>query len=214
MKKVIILCFALLGLTTTSLSAQSDTIAPLKNPAKLSRGFIGAGISYPLGLTVAGGARKGWGLSLSFNLKEANAKNLPNDYRSSSSFLSGDGTAGIEDDFFYAFSLRLSKQFGTSSKRFHWGIEAGPSFARSVIADKFVPVPNPCTYNTVFGDICVPNYTYERINHKSTGLSLKAKIGTEIFEDVLFELGGFYNRNAEWTFFGVDIVGSLGILKK
>jgi hypothetical protein len=214
MKKAIVLCFALLGLLNTTLSAQNDTIAPSKIPAKVSRAFIGFGIAAPLGGVVAVGARNGFGVSLSKNLKMANAKNLPNDYKGPTGLFFGDGSGGIQDDGFGNFAVRLTKQFASGSKRIHWGIEAGPSFTRSVIADNFVPVPISCDTILFLGESCTSNYTYERIKHKSTGLSLKAKVGIEVFKPVLIELGGFYNRSANWTYFGVDIVGSLGVNKK
>ncbi|MFN0174733.1 MAG: hypothetical protein ACKVU0_08820 [Saprospiraceae bacterium] len=216
MKKVSVLFIVIFGLTNICLYAQVDSFATQKNHLKASPIYIGIGGSYPLGIVVTGGAfsRHGWGGSVNFHWIYGPTKNKPSDYDGGNS-LFDDNSDNLDPDFMRAFSPRILKNFVTKSENVLLGIEVGPSFVKTKIAQNFIRNPNPCSIDPFSGiRFCERNYSYERIESKSTGLSLKGKLGVKIPNTLEFEVGVHSNLNSNWSYFGVEILGTLGVFRK
>jgi hypothetical protein len=178
MKNLLVLFLVFNGLANVLLSAQNDSTEFRNKQLNPSPIYFGVGGTFPLGVVLTTGAfgRQGWGGSISFNATWRPAKNLPNNYDSGKG-LFGEGRDNIDNDNMQTFSVRVIKQFPTNSKNIIVGLEAGPSYVVTKIADQFIPTPNPCTVDPFFGfTFCKANYTYQRENINSLGWSMKGKI--------------------------------------
>lgn len=215
MKKVIALCLALSGLLSLHLSAQVDSTARPKTHLDASPMYIGLGASIPFGFTVTGGAfsRKGWGGTLSGNWLWRAAKNQPSNYNGGNN-LFGDGSDHVQNDRMRVVSIRVLKQFAVYSDDILLGIEVGPSFVKTNMPDNFIYNPSACTTDPFFGaTFCSPNYTYKVVERNSTGWSIKGKLGVNITKVVEFEIGVLGNFNPQWSYFGLEFLGTLGVFQ-
>jgi hypothetical protein len=207
-----LLCYSFLFvLAPGSLSAQVDSIPTVPSKKHSIPLYVGGGLTVPVGLELTAGGfnRSGWGGSLSFNAIFRTAKNLPADFDGGRG-LFGEGSDKIDNDYMAILSFRALKVVDTDSKNTFLGLEIGPSILVSMIADNFIRVPNPCTYDPIFGTYCSRNYNYDRFKRTAFGLSIKGKLGIDLFDNVGLELGIQSNWNANWPYLGVDVLFLLG----
>jgi hypothetical protein len=173
--------------------------------------YAGIGFMSPNGGVLTGTVitRSGWGGSISWSLVSPNAKNMPPEYSSGSSvFFSGNNKNKIYDNI-TAVSLRCVKDFPSHYKELRFGVEAGPSYVKTDVADHFVLNSVGCND---FG--CPPNYLYTRVNHNSVGLSLKAKLEFPFTVPFGLEIGLTSNINAYRSYFGVESLITLGYVRE
>lgn len=211
MKKRLVFLLVCCFVISVCANAQADTLVATTGPFKKTHVYGGLGISGPLGGVLAGTVilRSRWGGSVTYNALSVTAKELPSDY------IGGTGLFNIfegEDDKVYddiiAVSLRVLREFPTTSKMVRLGIEAGPSFVTTEVAGNFVYNPNPCG---ALG--CAPNYYFDRVKKNSIGLSLKGKLELAFSPPAGFEIGLTSNINPNRTYFGVDFMITLGYVR-
>lgn len=216
MNKTMLICLSLFGLVPFGVFAQVDSTAHLKPHLHASPIYIGAGASIPFGVSITGGgfSRKGWGGTLSGNWMWRGAKNQPSNYNGGNN-LFGDGRDYVENDKMRVFSIRISKQFAVYSDDILLGVETGPSFVKTQVADNFIYNPNACTTDPFFGaTFCAPNYDYKIVTQNSMGWSIKGKLGVNLAKVVEFEIGILSNFNKQWSFFGLEFLGTLGVFRQ
>jgi len=145
-----------------------------------------------------------FGTSISWNIIDKKAKNTPSNY---SNCCSSSGKCRGPTDNIYSISLRLIKEFPTLDKNLRYGFEGGPSFIR-YIETEFKSIPNNS------GLTNPGNYSKTRIEKKTLGLSLKAKLKFPLTNVLGFELAANLNINQIRTFTSIGIHMMLGKVRE
>lgn len=146
-----------------------------------------------------------WGASIRYNSNHLEAKNLPGDYVDLVLFIPFVAN-GFPRDNRFTLSFYALKEFPTSSEYVRFGLELGPAFVFSRVAE-FTPDP---AYIPFLGS----NYTVSYQKDNSVGFSLRAKAEFPLSRYAGLELAGFTTINALRTLLGAEICINLGLVRK
>ncbi len=206
MNQKLVFLFVLFAALTIQLSAQSNPVPAPALRAPSAHIYLGLGASLPKGFVLAGGyySRKGWGGTVSYNQLWPVAKNLPANYDGGGFLWNRQDQLNNEIS---AVSFRAIKVFNTRSKNIHWGIEAGPSLVRTRIVQELVFDPNPCFIG------CGPNYHFKKHESRTTGFSFKGKIDINLPKWMDVEFGFQSNLNPQLSYIGIELLGTIEVLK-
>ncbi|MCC6413609.1 MAG: hypothetical protein IT270_18275 [Saprospiraceae bacterium] len=196
-----VLLLLMVAMVVQNLHAQQEVAIPQDKSVT----YVGFGLAKPLGFSATAThiRANGWGGSLSIQLVNPEAKNLPSDYKKNPNpddtygDYSGWTNAPVIDNVYF-LALRAVKEFKTSSPFMRYGIEAGPSYVRAYIADNFTPQAS------------LPNYGYERTEYITAGLSLRAKAVFPLLPFAGLEVAVTSNLNIRRSYVGVEAVLNLG----
>jgi len=209
-------CWLVAGLILTNaplLTAQ-ESAAPSRYQAP---GFFGGcGFVYPIGATLhAGGyGKNGWGAGVVFSPYMRPSEKEPGDYRDGNSIFGlGDPDNDVDPDNFFVLGITAMKVFHLEDYAFA-SLQAGPSMVWFNQSDNFVPVANPCTYNPLFGNICSPNYTYERVNKFTVGGFFKAALNIKLLDKVGLSPAIFSHIDPDRIHLGAELSIIVGNFRK
>lgn len=152
--------------------------------------ILGFGATGPFGAAVNGTYihSSGWGGTVALHGWSAQAQGVESDFNPWQPM----ETLMEPTDDYRAWSFRAVRTFPTKTEKVRWGLEAGPSFVKG-----WEP----------------PNKHYDEVS-TALGLSLRAKAEFPLTRFFGLEAGAQANLNGLRTYFGVDVMFTLGWLRE
>lgn len=138
-----------------------------------------------------------WGYSVKYNKSGIKARKLPSDYVSGLCIF---GPCYPTDDL-NTFSVKLMKEFPTTSKRVRFGVEAGPAFGTFREA-RFFRKPNSGWFGS--------NYDVRYTDSGVIGLEMRAKLALPVTPYIGLETALATCINSKLSYLGIEFLCTLG----